>query len=250
MDLAEFLSIIWRSKWIILVTVVVTTSYVAFKSIRESPTYSANATLTVVGTAVGPLGSSSGLDKTAAVYGDLLQIDEVLQSSIDKARINVDPAVLKGQVDTSIEKEKPYLTISVVDKNPGMAVEEANAVSNGLVSYVNDMNKNNQADSSKLLTEQLTQVENSMNKVRNVPDQLDQLFALNDVKDSIVKQMQQVNVDTILTRLNVLSLAKDSTPLPTQKTRNIILSFFVSLVVGVTLGFVYNSAKDALRLHE
>ena len=248
LDLAEFLSVIWRSKWIILVIAVATTAYVAFHELSIKTEYETSAILTVVSSGSnGPLGSASGLDQTANVDADLLQLDEVAQASAKKGGLDIDPVHFKNALSTSVEKGKPYLTITATDTNQQTAVDEANAAANGLAQYVADQNSNNLAVNRKNLLDQLTQVENSMNALHGDPNKTDQLLALNDVRDSIIKQDEQVNVDMLLTRLNVLSAAKDVSTVPTQKSRNILLAFAVSIVAGTALGFVFESVKNSLR---
>ncbi|MHB8160080.1 MAG: YveK family protein [Thermoleophilia bacterium] len=251
MGLTEFLSIIWRSKWIILVTAIAATIFVASETLRQPTKYEAGAVLAVGNLNSGKaLGLATGEDRLASTYADLLNIEDVYQRSVEKSDADVTPELLKSHVSVSTAKESPYIKLTASDTDAAATVEEVNAVANGLVAYVTEMQDKNLQNGRQAIQQQLTQVESERNKIRaGDPQQQGHLDALTAVRDSLIKQNEQNITDTTYSRLSVLSLAKTAAMQPPQKMRNILLGLLVGTIAGLAMGFIYDSVVKALN-HE
>lgn len=249
MGLAEFLSIIWRSKWIILVTAIATTAFITTATIRQPTVYEAGSVLVVGNLSSGKaLGSTGGEDKLAASYADLLNIDDVFQASAEKSGLSLTSEQLRGHVTAVTANNSPYLRLTSSDTDAGRAVDEVNAMANGLASYVTNLQDKNLTKGREAIQGQLTEIEKQIDAIpENDTQQAGQLGALNAVRDSLTKQNEQYITDTTYSRLSVVSLANTASPQVPAKTRNISLGLLVGVLVGVAIGFVYHSSLKALR---
>ena len=249
MSLSEFISVIWWSKWIILLTAIVTTIFVASVTLGKPAEYEAGAVLVVGNLSSGKaLGLSTGEDKMAANYADLLNIEEVFQRSVDNPNAGVTPELLRAHVSVSTANESPYIKLTASDTDAAATVEEVNAVANGLVAYVTEMQDKNLQNGRQAIQQQLTQVESEINTIgAGDPKKHGRLESLTAVRVSLIKQNEQNMADTTYSRLSVVSLAKTAVIQPTQKMRNILLGLLVGAMAGLTVGFIYDSVINALN---
>lgn len=230
-------------------TALAATIFVANQTLKQPAKYEADALLAVGNLSSGKaLGLSTGEDKMASVYAELLGIEEVYQRSAEESSTSATADQLKGHVSASTAVNSPYIKLTASDTDATAAVEEVNAVATGLVAYVTALQDINLQNGRQAIQHQLTQVENEINTIRasNAPEQ-GRLNALTAVRDSLLKQNEQNMTDTTYSRLSVVSLANEAVMQPPQKVRNILLGLLVGVIAGLALGFIYDSVVKAFN---
>lgn len=254
MDLVEMLSTIWRTKWIIIITAAVAAGVVAFDSFRQVITYRAEATL-LVGT-LSPessaLGRFGGEDKLALSYAQLVSNREVLEKSIEIYGLPVTVGGLRGDVGTvppPKDSPSPFVMLYAVAGTPAEAVNEVNAVAEGLAVYVAEMQNRVLEENRRKLLDELSQVESDIAAIQSSPVQdKGRLAALEGVRRSLISQFETVSLSHLPGGiLRVISLAENATPSRTHPYRNTAIAFAVGAVAGIGIGFGYESVRKALR---
>lgn len=245
MDLAEMLSVVWRAKWIILLTGVVCASIVALISFQEDPIYSAEAVLVV-----GNVGSTSlpgREDELAFSYGELVKTREVQEHAANSGESDRPAEELTG-VTAATAEDSPYVILTTTDNSALGAIEKVNAMSKGLVAYVDELKDAGvEADKQRVLDE-LAQIENEQALIRANPNGDEGRFrALDGVRQGLIRQYEELNLESFTTnKLSVVSLATSASSSNPQPWRNTIIGFFVGCIVGLGLGFAIASVRKAL----
>lgn len=245
MDLTEMLSILWRSKWIILITALLAAAITGVISFQKQTVYSAEAVLITGNT--GSAGQSVTADKQAATYASLVDIREVLDKSIEVSGIGSSAQALRADVSASTEKDSPYIILSSVSYSAETAVNEVNAVAQGLTQYVSELQTQAYSDTRQLIVDELTKVQAQQDTARAANPNDPRILALEDVRLSLMKQYEQMNIEKVSSdQIKIVSLARESASSPPHNYRDIILAFVIGAVVGIGIGFVTDSIRKAL----
>src|SRR5262245_37502217 len=126
MELKLYLSILWRRKWVVIITVLIATSIIAIGSYQWlSPKYVAAATLWVPTT--NSDGASTGdvllADRLMNTYAALATSRPVLEEL--ELRLGIPVKEVKDVVSVSFEPQTELLRINVEGSNPALAAEIA-----------------------------------------------------------------------------------------------------------------------------
>jgi capsular polysaccharide biosynthesis protein len=249
LDLVELLAVLWRSKWIILITAVVAGSVVAYDSFTRQKTYEAESMLVV-----GNFSSTSlpgREDELAFSYGQLVGTNEVLEKTAELAGNGSDASEFRG-VATETAKDSPYLKLIARDTTALGAIDRVNAVAQGLVAYVDDLKKQNIASDQQMLLQKLTDVENDLSRLRADPNgDAGRIQALEGARQSLLRQYEELNLESSsANRLTIVSGATSATTEATRPLRNTLIALLVGAVVGTALGFATDSVRKSLRHEE
>lgn len=249
MDLNEMLAILWRAKWIVLITAVLTAGITGFFSLRSQIVYRADAVLVAGNNSAG---QSVTDDKLAATYANLADIREVLDKSVEVSGIDTSWQTLRSHISTSTTKDSPYVTLTATGSSPDRVIEEVNAVAQGLTQYVTELQKQEAAETQQRFVEELTKVQTNQDAARKANPNDPNLKVFDDVRASLLKQYEQMNVENLAGKqLRVVSLAQESFGSPPHRARDIILAFVIGTAAGIGIGFTADSIKKALgRLPE
>lgn len=251
LDLVDMMTTIWRSKWIVLITVVVTVGLVAFQSSRQQIIYQAEAILVVGDLGLGQLNPAlrrQDEDKLADSYRELLMTGDVLQRAINDAGLNITPAQLRSRITASTTKDSPYIKLSAVDYSVESAVGDVNAAANGLTAHLIEQQLKISAEGKQNVLSEMTKVENELIAVGNsqIRDS-GRISALQTVRQSLIKEYEGFVLSTNSPMLNVVSLADSATVNARHAVRNSMLGLVVGAIAGMGIGFVADSMKKAIK---
>lgn len=134
MELRTYLAILWRRKWVIAVTVVVTLAVVVIGTRMITPTYVASATLRVAPAVRGPADRSGWdeiqyVDRLINTYTEIATSSPVLEEL--KQRLNLSESL---QIEVEIPANTELMQIKVRDQNPVLAAVAANHLADILIS--------------------------------------------------------------------------------------------------------------------
>lgn len=245
MDLAEMLSVIWKSKWIILIMAVIAAGAVAFQSFREETLYRAETSMIV--SSLTPTNVFSNEDMLAASYAELALSDAVQgKAREDNPDNNTSSGTSAIAADSN--PDSPFVRLSATNTVPDRAVEDANAVADALVEYVSELQLQSLEDKRGNLLQELANIDAEQAAIRATPngDQA-RLSALESVRQSLIRQYEELNAGMLQSSLVVIDEAGSPGAIPSHPLRNTLIGLLLGAAAGVILGFAVESVRKALR---
>lgn len=140
MSVEDFLGILWRRRWLVLLTVIVATAatYAVARSLDE--VYEAESTLVV--SATGAQGSDFEASESARVlvrtFAELIQSDNVAQRISDDADLGLEPDELLERMSFRPVEDTRLLVVSAEGGSPAAAAELANDYAEGFAEFATD----------------------------------------------------------------------------------------------------------------
>ncbi len=254
MELADFIGVIWKWKWLVLTIVVLITGYTLVTSFRGSDMYRAEVSV-IPGLSQIASASSTGInieqagDRIGATYAELVMTQPVLDMALEKAGLDWQPDVLRGRISTEQPKNTPMIKISVTDSSASRAQTLANAVGNGLVEYLQEATKAGTDSAKAVITTELADIEKQYAIVQPGGSKPDENIAraLADRRQSALK-----NYETLISQqvsnadIRVAGRADTSSLVGTQRTQKAVIAFIISLAIGISLAFLSEGIRKAL----
>jgi len=254
MELADFIHVIWRWKWLVLAIVILVTGYVLATSLRQGDMYSAEVSV-IPGLPQIANASSAGInieqagDRIGATYAELVYTKPVLEKSLAIAGLDWKPEVLRGRITTDQPKNTPMVNISVLDNDPGRVQILANAVGEGLVAYLKEASEAGSETAKAVIMDELKEVEKQYAIVQpggSNPD-VSMARALEDRRQSILK-----NYETLISQqassadIQVAGPADTYSVVGNQMTQKAVIAFVISLAIGISLAFLAQGISNSL----
>ncbi len=242
MDLIELLSIIRRSKWIILVVTLIVTSVVAYRAFSAPPRYEAEVIMTVGD--FSPSGKSfSDEDIIAASYAELVNTPLVQEKAFGETGVS------GVSVVPVTEKDSPLLRLTGSGSEPEAVADATNAVATALVDRVSEIQMDMLENSRQRLLGELTRVEGELSGEKAKPQaDSNRINALQGYRLSLLKQSEELALQMGEgPNLTVVSAATESHFIPARSLRKTILGLAIGLLGGIVVGFVYQSLKKAIE---
>lgn len=190
MGLKDYLEVIWRRKWIIilLVTTAVATTYAVSKNMQ--PVYEAQSTLMV---GEQPLSFSESWRVVQAntvitkTYSKMITSSPVLKRVIKKANLNLTPAQLRTKVDASQVYETAFIQITTSDPSAFQAKHLANTFADVFVEYNKELHINEVNSMRGMITSKLKSAEEEL---RNQRATATKLLAEGGANEKVVEDVQ------------------------------------------------------------
>ncbi|MEH1015751.1 polysaccharide biosynthesis tyrosine autokinase [Micromonospora sp. CPCC 206060] len=139
MDLYNYLRLIRRQWWIILITVMIALGVGAFVTVRAQPRYAATVTFFVTTATDRITDAYQGglfLQQRVKSYADLLTSDRLAQAVASQNSVGMTADEIRGRVSTSTETGTVLLRATVVDSEPARALRLTEALSARFVDLV------------------------------------------------------------------------------------------------------------------
>ena len=261
MELRTYIDILWRRKWIIIITILLTEMIVIIGTFLAKPVYSASTKIRIAAAANG-----------AISYSDYMYADRLMNTYVELATTTPVFDDLKQQLGLSILPPIKVVTIpnteliqiTVEDKNPALAAETANTLANILINQSSMLYAGTGKSASEILSTQVTVMEQQVNEARvnylslltNDPNNADGIQAAKQKLDleqqlynSLLDQYEQARLNEAI-RQNSISIVEPSEPpiKPSKpnKALNIALGFIVGTLGGLGLAFLFENLDNTL----
>ena len=255
MDLISFIQILWRRKWAIILTTLMSLA-VSFAATRfATDVYSTTATLRVIT-------SSSGIgawtqydinyaDRLMRTYAQIAESHPVIEELM--ARLNLDH-VPDYDIEPVLATE--LLTITVEDEDPALTAEVANTLAAILIEQQEVLFSGDTPTAASILLTRLTQLEEDIQAERvryeellsTLPPEDPQLEALmqsinlrQDLYGTLLNQYEEVRTAEQVRRNTMYLMEPASIPLVPVKPNKLI-----NLVLGGMVGLVGGSGLALL----
>lgn len=258
--IAEYGRVLWRRKWIVIITTVVVVVGVLGYCAVVTKKYSATATVLLYPPLSPLLQQAQNANPTAALVNveDVIQVMESSSISHLVARtIPNPPSVSVAQLGTLQTTDIVQLTAS--DSNPQVAAAAANAYANDYITYQREITKNTFQSAASDLADKLSTlglaISNLNDQIRAAPAgssvavQDVQLSDLTDQETSLENQeaadlfYATQGQDTEGGRL-ITAATVPTSPSSPKTTEYVILALIFGLIAGIGLALLVNSFSN------
>lgn len=261
METRDYLDVLQRRKWVLILSVFVTMAIAAAGSLVMRPVYAATATLRV----------AVAVDKTMD-YSDYLYADRLMNTY---SRIVTSAPVLEEvmrefglsklpEVKAEVVPDTELISITAEHTNPTLARDIANALGDALVVRSRGLYTGNSKSATEILGEQLAQVQDELEQARaeyakvltQEPDntaKANALYHAIEIKQrayaKLLEQHEEARVAEAL-RSNAITVVEPAS-LPEKPSKpNMKMNLLVSLAVGmmgaIGLVFLFDSLDTTL----
>ncbi len=121
MELRQFLAVIWKRLWLILLATALVAGMTYYLSITTTPVYSTSTTLTIdlAGSDIRDVYSSVVLsERVAKTYVEQMKAPGLLKEVIDRLGLSMSTSQLGGMVTVQQIRDTQLIQVSVEDTNP------------------------------------------------------------------------------------------------------------------------------------
>ena len=261
MDLQYYLTILWRRKWVIIVTALLTEIVVIIGTLLTMPIYSTTTTLRIALASSGSVTSTDYYyaDRLMNTYVKLATTTPVLDELIQRLGLSkLPPIEVKAVPQTEL------LQITAEHNNPDIAALAANTLADILISQSLELYTGSGESSLEILAEQVSSMEQEvtraraeyLNLVANTPEDIEGIQNASQMLDlkqqmyaSILEQYEETRQRLSL-RANSISVVEPALPpddpSKPRKLSNIALGLLVGLVGGLGLTFLLENLDTSL----
>jgi uncharacterized protein involved in exopolysaccharide biosynthesis len=261
--IGEYVRVLWRRKWVIVLTVVLAVGGVLGYCVLVGKTYTATATVQLMPPISTLFTGTSGQQSTAASVNvqDIIQVMESSSVSNIVARtIPNPPSASVTQVGTATTLiTSDIVQVSVSDSNKETAAAAANAYANAYISFQRGIEKSTFDSAEKELTNKVQTVQlaisNLNNEIRSTPvgvNQTAQEVQLGDLESQLTnlenaqQQFQFDSTQGTATEIGrvITPATVPSNPSSPKTTEYVVLALIFSLIAGIGLALLVNSISN------
>lgn len=267
MELANYLAILWRRKWLIAIVAATTMLVVIVGTLMMTPLYQASTTLRVATAAQGSLDSiqyaTTYADRLMNTYVKIATSGPVLEQLDQKLGISKPP-----KISVSPSANTELMEITVEDADPVLATQAANTLADLLIANVRNSDIQNDQATEQMLDQQVVVSEAELNQARQqyqtavaeTPQDKGKVDAANQVLQA--KQQAYANLLALLERVRAMQGVRTSSvsivepaivpnaPSSPRKELNFALGLLIGLVGGVGLAFLFENLDTTLYTNE
>lgn len=259
MELREYLKVLWRRKWVIIITLVATVGTVGLGTHYSTPVYAATAKVRVVPSPGAYFDYADYLygERLRNTYSEIATTGPVLEQVRQQLKLVAPPSA--EQIEARVIEDTELIELQVEDTDPRFAAEVANALANVLMTEKYLLTPESAASSEAVLAEELDRVEKEILEMQaeydrlleQAPADLERVGELarsirlkQDIQALLLEQYELARIDET-TDGNIISLIDPAT-IPTDPVRprlivNMASATAVGLMSGLFLTFLFEN---------
>lgn len=263
MELNHYLSILWRRKWVMIVTVAAALVAVAIGHSWLTPVYTATTTLRVAASVIGVQTSAvyTNTELLKNTYAEIATSRPVMDELASRLDSNQIPDI---QVEVTPETE--LIRIIAQSSDSKLAALAANTLAEILIEQSDQLYMGGSIDSGEVLSAQVDEAKTALDKMRKdyealiiqtpaAPDKITVTGQLLQEKqrtyETLLRQYEQARFREII-QSSMITLVESAVPpaVPSEPrvTLNYILGALLGLIGGIILAFVFENMDT--RLHD
>jgi capsular exopolysaccharide synthesis family protein len=139
MDIKAYLEILWRRKWIILLTAIIITTLATLNALSEPPMYQGGATLRLMASAglsgYVEHGSIMYSERLMNTYARLVRSGPIVEQMQQQLELTEPTTELASRIDVGFPGNSELMIISFADEDPQRAATVANTLAEIMVEY-------------------------------------------------------------------------------------------------------------------
>ncbi|MDH4208358.1 MAG: polysaccharide biosynthesis tyrosine autokinase, partial [Anaerolineae bacterium] len=262
MELRTYLAILWRQKWVIVISTIVTALVTALGVFMMAPTYEASTTLRV-SVAGGASASYTEQMYATQLKNTFLRIatsDRVLEELAQRLGLDEHP-----KVGLELLGNSELMRLTVVHQDPQLAQEAANIMAGILIDLNRELYVEVEAATQEILLQQLAEAEDEVGQawddyqetLAELPDDSAAILAAGSAweskqqtYDDLLAQYEQSQVREVL-KARALSVYDPAdlpdTPAGLPKVVYVALGATVGAIVGVGAAFLREQMEDTIK---
>ncbi len=261
MELKRFFDLLWRRKWILVATTLVTLAVAAIGTRYITPVYEASTVLRVSVSASGTLNYQDYMytDRLMNTYVQIAKSEPLAQELAKRV-----PVTQRPVIDAQVIPNTELIEVTVQDTNATRAAKEATTLAEILVAQNNQLYLGPGIKLTDVLQAQLTQVQVDLDQSRQdyeallaatpaAPDKIEAAKELVDLKQgnytSLLSQYEQAKFREEI-QAGMISVWQPATvpqePSQPNPLLNYALGVLVGLVVGLALALVAENLDTTL----
>lgn len=266
MELKEYFEIIWRRKWVILSTMLITLLIAAAGTFVAAPVYEASTTLRIATTAAGTYSNLrydlNYADRLMSTYENIATSAPVL-FELEQEFGGIDADAISVEIFANTE----LMAISAQDADPARARDIANKAAALLMVEMQNSGNTQQGDAEQLQVE-IVVLEKDLEDARRVYEQIVQeqsseseealaaeqsLNAKRNVYGSLLASYEQTRVLQASNRSAasiITPAAEPDVPISPSPLLNFALGGVLGLLGGLGLAFLFENLDSRLRTRE
>jgi len=249
MQLKDYLNILWRRKWIILLTTLVTLVVVAYGTSLITPMYQASTTLRVAASAIDTQNYDLYIynERLMNTYAEIAISRPILDELAKRLGLRDIPDI-KAEVVPNTE----LIKITVTDPNPALAVETANALADTLIAKRNQLYTGGEKNSQEVLAVQLAEAQTKVDQARQAQNAAIVQTPPSPQNIEVARQLLQIEQSNYSILLNQYEQARlreeirasmitvvEAALIPQEAiSPNTILNYVLGLLIGLLGGLV------------
>ncbi len=256
MDIKDYFNILWRRKWIVILTTVAALVVAIVGTRLIKPTYQASTTIRVATSASGTLGAtaasvSNQLVNTAA---QIAASRPMLDQLMTRLNLTETPAITSAVIP-----QTELIKITVEYSNAQTAAKIANTLGDMLIAQSNELYTGGKVSSQDVLATQVAQYKTELDQTQQAYDAL--LVLTPPAPDKVAAalsnlQLKQRNYETLLlqydnvvlqqqVRSNMMTVVEQAipptAPIAPQANYNALIGLVLGLFFGIVLAFLAES---------
>ncbi len=279
MELREFLAVVLRRLWLIVLAIVLVAGMTYVLSIRSTPIYQGSATLHIDYGADPRSDQYSSLvtsERSAATYVEMMKSPSLLEEVITNLGLPFTTKELQGALDVQQIRDTQLVQVSVEDSDPGRAAATANAIADTLIERIESSQRARYEQEQAELDAQIVSLEQSIEDTQVALTALGDPMDPDNVNMPEYVEMERTRLQAALTRDqtlytilldsaedlrlasaryedNITVFSPASVPTSPVKPRillNTVLGLLSGAVLGVSTAFVLEYLDDTIKSSE
>jgi capsular exopolysaccharide synthesis family protein len=265
MELKNYLNVLWRRKWVILLTFAVTMTVVVIGTQMSTPFYQATAVLRIAVSSGGSLSAQDYIytDQLMNTYVEMATRRPVLEELTERLLLSKAPAIT-----VEIIPNTELIQITVENENPELTAKAANTLADILIAQGNQLYIGGEKRLSEVLGEQLAQIQADLDMAQQqyeklivqtppAPEELDSSMRLLQLKQSnyvtLLAQYQQALFREEIQGSMITVFETATVPQFPSKPRlriNVLLGLVVGMAGGLGLALLFENLDTTLYTTE
>jgi non-specific protein-tyrosine kinase len=268
MDLARYLEILDRRRWVVIFTALAALLVTGLGAYLQAPSYSAAATVRVAQASQGSVDYTEYLyaERLMNTYAAMLESWPVLREVSQRLELDIPPEVLEKQIKIEVLLNTELLRISVEDQDPALAGDIANALAAALVEQGLSFYFGGEKSGREILQEQMVAIKGAIEQDRGVAQamldgeapwdrqRMDDLQAKIKIEEEMYADLARKYEDARLAeaaRANSISIVEPATkpmrPSGPQPPLLLLVGAMAGLIAGIGLAFLLESLDPTLH---
>lgn len=262
-SLMEYVYLLWHWAWLIILAGVLAGGAAYITSIRTTPVYQTTTRLLVN----DPPGMRS-LDYTSMAttqtmiqtFSRMLTDTPVLDKVIEKLRLNMSAATLRGSISVQVIQGTQILSVNVEDTIPARAVDIANTIGQVCADRISELQSERYSATRDSLQKQVANMERQINETNIQLDEVidpaqklqleSRLTEYRKLYSNLVTNYEQVRLAEAQTITGVAQIQPAElsvTPIRPNTNQNTTLAVMVGILLAVATIFTINIFDDTIR---
>lgn len=273
MELKQFLRLLWRRSWLIILMIGVAGTAAYLVSKQSVPVYEASTTLLInpARANIGALDFNAlrASESVAKTYVELLSKRPVLEGVIANLQLSVKPEQLAKRMRVEIIQNTQLIDLIVEDTDPQRAADIANEIVRVFTQQNKDLQTSRYAASKQSLQQELAKVQADVDSTQAKLDalgplsspekkaeqsQLQSLLAQHRSSYStLFKSLEDVRLAEAQTtdNLNVVESAyPEQSPISPKTRLNTLVAMIIAAMIGIALVYVLGYLDDSVKSGE